>query len=91
MRRCPLCSAFFLTMFGERVDWVDSDDPQTWVGTEIAERAAAALLATPQRVTEQELEVALRGVSSWIYHDMPKGSPEVIEWRSGNCIIPAHD
>lgn len=93
IRRCPVCGGQFLTMFGERVDWADGDDPQTWIGVQISETEAAAIMSgwSSGPIDEALLARVLVGERRMVYHDMPKGTPEVLERRTGLLMIPAHD
>lgn len=89
LRRCA-CGRHFLTLFCERVDWADSDDPQTRVSVPVTPREAEELRAL-KSVDEPALLGLVPGERRFLYHDMPKGAPQTIEWRRGAVFIPAHD
>jgi hypothetical protein len=94
IERCIHCGQHFLTLFCERVDWADSDDPQTWlaicVNDDEAKRLQTADIAGNENVILAMLDPALRE-RRFLYHDMPKGAAEKLEWRTGPVFIPAHD
>lgn len=91
--RCsrPLCGQYFLTIFCERVDWADSDDPQTWLAAPISDEEAVQLRSANIAADEDLLLRIVSGERRFLYHDMPKGAPETLVWKIGSLFIPAHD
>lgn len=90
LQQCGRCERRFLTMFGERVDWIDGDDPQTWIAVLVSDAEAARILDTAP-IDEDTLAQLLPGPRQMLYHDMPKGDGEVLAWRTGLLLVPAHD
>ncbi len=91
LRRCDGCGQHFLTMFCERVDWADGDDPQTRVMVPVSEDEAARLQNANIRANESAILNIVETERRFLFHDMPKGPPERLEWRRGKLFIPAHD
>ncbi len=94
IRRCEACGQHFLTLFCERVDWADGDDPQTRVAAPVSAHEVALLRSgTVANGTMDEKAILNIVVTERrvLYHDMPKGPPERLEWRRGRLFIPAHD
>lgn len=78
-------------MFCERVDWVDSDDPQSWLAVLINEDEARQLRAANIAADENILFRILTGERRFLYRNMPKGEPETLEWKTRPLFIPGHD
>jgi hypothetical protein len=90
LRRCDACGGQFLSLFCERVDWADGDDPQTRVMVPVNPEEAAQLRALAPFDEGHAMRI-LSGTRRFLYHDMPKGAGETLEWRTGAFFIPAHD
>lgn len=90
LRRCEACGGHFLTLFCERVDWADGDDPQTRMVVPLAGEEAERLRALSPFDESHALR-RLAGPRRFLYHDMPKGAGETLEWRTGPLFVPAHD
>ena len=91
IERCDSCGQHFLTLFCERVDWVDSDDPQTWLAFPVNADEVVRLQAANVAANENILTAIVASPQRFLYHDMPKGAPDVLEWRDGLLLVPAHD
>ncbi len=93
IRCCGSCGRQYVVMFGERVDWVDSDDPQTWVGVEVNEEEVGRLVAAREtaELNDDMLRAMIAGERRMVYHDMPKGCGEVLIRCAGALIVPSHD
>lgn len=93
IRRCrrPLCGQSFLTIFCERVDWADSDDPQTWLAVPITAEEAGRLRLAGIDQDEDALLRILTGERRFLFNDRPKGAPATLEWKQRTLFIPAHD
>jgi hypothetical protein len=91
LKRCDSCGQHFLTLFCERVDWADSDDPQTWLAFPLNADEAGQLRAANVAADENILTAIVASPQRFLYHDMPKGAPDVLEWRDGMLLVPAHD
>ena len=91
IRRCVLCGQHFLAMFCERVDWADGDDPQTRIVAPVSEPEARELQAAEVAANEYVMLEIVAGERRFLYHDMPKGAPETLQWMSRPLFIPAHD
>ena len=89
--RCDSCGQHFLTLFCERVDWADGDDPQTWLAFPVSADEARQLQAANVAADENILTAIVTGPQRFLYHDTPKGAAGVFEWRTGTLHIPGHD
>lgn len=91
--RCVRCGQHFLSLFCERVDWADSDDPQTVVAVPVSEDEVQRLQNQSANIAADEniiLEI-VAGERRILYHDMPKGAPETLAWMTRLLFIPGHD
>jgi hypothetical protein len=91
IERCDSCGQHFLTIFCERVDWVDSDDPQTWLAFPVSADEMRQLQAANVAADESTLTAIVASPQRFLYHDTPKGAARVFEWRTGTLHIPGHD
>ena len=91
IRRCARCGQHFLTLFCERVDWVDGDDPQTRVAVPVSEDEARQLQAGNIAADENVILKIVTAERRFLHHDMPKGAPETLAWKTRKLFIPAHD
>jgi len=91
IRQCVQCGQHFLSMFCERVDWVDGDDPQVWVAAPVTEDEAAKLRAADVAADEMAILRIIGNDRRFLFHDMPKGGPDRLEWITRRLFIPAHD
>jgi hypothetical protein len=89
MLACPHCAQRFLSVFTERVDWKDSDDPQYWTQLPLTEAEATDLLRDRASLTEAVLD-ALGPGRRCLRLEHPKGGPRRIVWGSGIGVEP-HD
>ena len=91
IRQCVRCGQHFLTLFCERVDWADGDDPQTWAAVPVAEGEAAKLQAADVAADEHVILGIITSDRRFLVHDMPKGRPDRLVWQTGRPYVPAHD
>jgi hypothetical protein len=91
IRRCVRCGQHFLNLFCERVDWADSDDPQTIVAVPVSEDEMQRLKTADVAANESVMLEILADERRFLYHDMPKGAAETLAWKSRRLFIPAHD
>jgi hypothetical protein len=89
--RCVRCGQHFLSLFCERVDWADSDDPQTTVAVPISEDEVQRLKTANVAANENVILEILANDRRFLYHDMPKGAAETLAWKSRTLFIPGHD
>ena len=89
--RCVRCGQHFLSMFCERVDWADSDDPQTVVVVPVSEDEAKRLQAANVAADENVILEIVANERRFLYHDMPKGAAETLAWKTRPLFIPGHD
>lgn len=86
---CPDCAQPFLSVFTERIDWVDGDDPQSWALVPLAAPELAALLENRAALSESDLESIVPG-RRVLRHSSPKGEPSATLWDS-RLSVPPHD
>ena len=91
IERCDSCGQHFLSLFCERADWVDGDDPQTWLAFPVSADEARQLQAANVAADENTLMAIVAKPQRFLYHDTPKGAAGVFEWRTGTFHIPGHD
>jgi hypothetical protein len=91
IRRCGECGQHFLTLFCERVDWADGDDPQTWVAVPVSKDEAAKLQAVDIAADEYAILRIVTDDRRFLYHDMPKGARDTLTWMTRRLYIPGHD
>jgi len=89
--RCVYCSQHYLTLFCERVDWAEGDDPQTWVAVPVSEAEAQRLRTTNIAADENAIVEIVSNDRRLLYHDMPKGAAETLVWKIGPLFVPGHD
>lgn len=89
--RCVQCGQTFLSIFCERVDWADSDDPQIRVTVPISDDEARRLRAADMASDENAILRTIVGERRFLFHDMPKGAGETLAWMKRTLFIPAHD
>ena len=89
--RCVRCGQHFLSLFCERVDWADSDDPQTRVVVPVSEDEARRLQVANVAADENAIREIVANERRFLYHDMPKGAPETLAWKTRLLFIPGHD
>ena len=91
LRQCARCGQRFLTLFCERVDWVDSDDPQTWVAVPVSADEAEKLQHANVAADEDAILRIVASERQFLYNDMPKGAPATLKWMTRQLFIPGHD
>ena len=91
IRRCVRCGQHFLTMFCERIDWADSDDPQVWVAVPVSEDEVGKLRSANVAADEYAILKIIANDRRFLYHDMPKGEAESLEWKTRPLFIPGND
>ena len=91
IEQCVRCGQQFLTLFCERVDWADSDDPQVIVAVPISEDEVQRLQAANVAADENAILEIVANERRFLYHDMPKGAAETLAWKTGPLFIPGHD
>lgn len=79
---CPACSQRFVSVFTERIDWVDGDDPQYWTLLPLTSEEASGLVRQGDSLTEAALNELGRGRKS-LRQDHPKGEPSRSYWAAG--------
>ena len=89
--RCVRCGQHFLSLFCERVDWADSDDPQTRVAVPVSEDEMQRLQTANIAADENVILEIVANERRFLYHDMPKGAPETLVWKTRLLFIPGHD
>ena len=91
IRQCGRCGQHFLTLFCERVDWTDGDDPQKWLAVPVAKDEVQRLRTANVAANENVILEIVANERRFLYHDMPKGEPAKLEWKNRTLFIPAHD
>ena len=89
--RCIRCGQHFLSLFCERVDWADSDDPQTRVVVPVSADEVQRLQTANIAADENVILEIVANERRFLYHDMPKGAAETVEWKTRPLFIPGHD
>ena len=77
-KRCVACGEHSLTLFCERVDWADSDDPPTWLAVPITDDKVVRLRGADIAADENAILAIVDGPRRLLYHDMPKDQPETL-------------
>jgi hypothetical protein len=89
--RCVQCRQHFLSLFCERVDWADSDDPQTTVAVPVSEDEVQRLKTANVAADENAILEIVANERRFLYHDMPKGAADTLAWKTRTLFIPGHD
>lgn len=84
---CPSCAQAFVSVFTERIDWADGDDPQRWIVLPLTAAEATALAASE---TGEEMLATLAPDRRSLCHDAPKGRAPTTAWTHGLWVDP-HD
>jgi hypothetical protein len=87
---CASCAQRFISIFTEKIDWVDGEDPQYWTVMPLTQQEAVDLGCRRDSLSEAELMSLARDRQS-LQRDFPKGAdkPSVF-WATG-VWFPAHD
>jgi hypothetical protein len=87
---CPACTQRFISIFTEKIDWADGDDPQYWTVMPLTQQEAADLRRRGSSVSEGEL-CSLASDRRSLQRDYPKeaDAPRLF-WATGISMI-AHD
>lgn len=91
IRRCVRCGQHFLTMFCERIDWADGNDPQTRVAVHVSEDEVRRLPTANVGADDNAILGIVSNDRRYLYHDMPKGEPDTLAWKTGPLFVPGHD
>lgn len=86
--RCPACGQRFASVFTERIDWVNGEDPQFTVVLPISEAEATALAAAGAG-----LDAALNALGAGrraLRHDFPGDGSPANFWGTG-LVVGWHD
>lgn len=86
---CPHCAQRFVSIFAERIDWADGEDPQYWTVLPITGEEAADLIRQRDSLTESELYTLGPG-RRCLRRDYPKAAAPRTFWAKGMIIGP-HD
>ncbi|MBI3916137.1 MAG: hypothetical protein HY322_03925 [Betaproteobacteria bacterium] len=89
--RCVGCGQHFLSLFCERVDWADGDDPQTRVVVPVSADEVQRLKTANVAADENAILEIVANERRFLYHDMPKGAAETLAWKTRTLFIPGHD
>jgi hypothetical protein len=89
--RCVRCAQHFLSLFCERVDWAEGDDPQTTVMVPVSEGEVQRLKTANVAIDENAILEILANERRFLYHDMPKGAADTLAWKTRPLFIPGHD
>ena len=81
---CGTCRQRYLSVFTERIDWVNGEDPQDWALMPVTEEEAAALVGG---VSAGEIGVGRRCLRA--YHPSDEGMR--VFWSVGPAVIGPHD
>lgn len=90
LRACKTCQQAFVSVFTERIDWQDGEDPQRWLFMPLtpdeitrlsAQNSTSALERSVQLLAPDRKSLCL---------DSPKGQPEKVFWTRG-IRIDMHD
>ena len=90
VRACPRCGQRFVSVFAERVDWVDSEDPQCWSVLPVTAAEADDLIAGGADQAARSVESMGRG-RRFLWADHPKDGPMTVSWRTRPPVIGPHD
>lgn len=86
---CDACGQRFLSVFTEKIDWSEGDDPQAWTVLPLTREESDRLIERRERGEESTVEALGRGRRSLRY-DCPKDAPRRAWWSEGLTIGP-HD
>ena len=89
--RCVRCGQHFLSLFCERVDWVDGDDPQTSVAVPVSEDEVRKLQTANIAADENAILEIVANERRFLYHDTPKSAAETLAWKTRTLFISGHD
>lgn len=84
IRSCSSCHQKFVSVFAEKIDWDDGDDPQFWCLCPLAEGEVNLLKEGEAFLLRQLRKLAPKRRS--LCHDAPKGGPARLYWAQGVII-----
>ena len=80
-----------ITITNIRLIRADSDDPQTRVVVPVSEDEVQRLQTANIAADENVILEIVANERRFLYHDMPKGGPETLVWKTRLLFIPGHD
>lgn len=87
---CAACAQRFISIFTEKIDWVDGEDPQFWTVVPLTQQEAADLSCRRGSLSDGEL-ISLAPDRRSLRRDYPKGADKPsLFWATG-VWFPAHD
>jgi hypothetical protein len=87
---CSACAQRFISIFTEKIDWVDGEDQQYWTVMPLTQQEAADLSCRRGSLSEGELMSLARDRRS-LQRDYPKGADKPILFWATGVSIRAHD
>jgi hypothetical protein len=88
--KCLACGQRFISLFAEKVDWADGEDPQYWTTMPLTPRESADLCCRRGSLSEREL-TSLAPERQSLRRDYLKGADKPnLFWATG-ISFPAHD
>jgi hypothetical protein len=88
--QCVLCTAMYLRVFAEKIDWAGGNDPQQVIRFPISFTQACALFSADELEVEslaQQFGSAIRFAESY----WPATGDPSTRWAEGSCLIMPHD
>jgi len=86
LHQCPHCQQQFVSVFSERVDWLDGEDPQDRQVMPVTPAECEALQHLPDALALYQLAPKRQS----LHWELPKGEYRRVRWRQGLHPVP-HD
>lgn len=83
---CPQCQQAFVSVFSERIDWIDGEDPQDRQIMPLTPQEQQAVIGAENEDVVYQISPQ-RKVLHW---EFPKGSDSIARWAVGLQRVP-HD
>ena len=90
IRTCPSCQQAFVSIFTERIDWQDGEDPQRWLVMPLTPEETQRLTSQPNAASLERSVQLIAPDRQSLCLDHPKGSPPRQFWTRG-IRIGLHD
>ncbi len=91
---CELCTQRFISVFTERIDWKNGNDPQYWIRLPITNAESANLLQKRDSISENEIEDEINALGKGrtsLRRDFPSDAKSPYTFWGSGIFVGPHD